>query len=76
VDHTVDAKGSVMRWLRESRFMSLILMILAALIYLVMMWRVAPLLWPYREHMFVRLLLALLYGDHLYEALEELPVPL
>jgi hypothetical protein len=62
----------MIRWLRESRFRGIVLITLAALIYLVMMWGVLPLLWPYRDHALVRLLLALVYGDHLPEALDEL----
>jgi hypothetical protein len=61
-----------MRWLRQSRLVGVVLVTLAAFIYLVIMWGVLPRLWPYREHALVRLLLAVLYSDHLPEALDDL----
>jgi hypothetical protein len=56
-----------MRWVRGSRVMGILLILLAVVIYLVMMWGVFPLLWPYRDVPLVRVLLALLSGGHLEE---------
>jgi hypothetical protein len=60
-----------MSWLREPRVMGLLLIFLAVVIYLVMMAEVIPLLWPYRDHPLVRVLLALLSGGHLEELFQE-----
>jgi hypothetical protein len=60
-----------MRWLRGSRVMGILLIFLAVVVYLVMMWGVFPLLWPYRDHPLVRVLLALLSGGHLEELFQE-----
>jgi hypothetical protein len=60
-----------MRWLRDSRIMGVLLIFLAVVIYLVMMGEVIPLLWPYRDHPLVRVLLAFLSGGHLEELFHE-----
>jgi hypothetical protein len=44
---------------------------MGAVVYLVMMWGVIPLLWPYREHPLVWMLLAFLSGGHLEELFQE-----
>jgi hypothetical protein len=62
----------MIRWLCESRFGTIVLIAIAALIYLVLIGGALPWLWPYREYALVRLLLAFIYGDHLPEALDEL----
>jgi hypothetical protein len=56
-----------MRWLRDSRLLGIVLIITAAIVYLVMMWGIMPLLWPYRENLLVWMLLAFLSGGHLEE---------
>jgi hypothetical protein len=56
-----------MRWLRDSRLLGIVLIITAAVVYFVMMWGIMPLLWPYREHPLVWMLLAFLSGGHLEE---------
>jgi hypothetical protein len=60
-----------MRWLREPRVMAILLIFLGVVVYLVMMWGVMPLLWPYRDHPLVRVLLAFLSGGHLEELFQE-----
>jgi hypothetical protein len=60
-----------MRWLRESRLLGMVLMVLAIVVFLAMMWGVFPLLWPYRDHPLVRVLLAFLSGGHLEELFQE-----
>jgi hypothetical protein len=56
-----------MRWLRDSHLLGIVLIITAAVVYLVMMWGIMPLLWPYREHPLAWMLLAFLSGGHLEE---------
>jgi hypothetical protein len=56
-----------MRWLRRSRVMGVLLIVLALILYVVVMWGGIPLLWPYRDHPLVRVLLAFLTGGHLEE---------
>ena len=56
-----------MRWLRISHLRGIVLIVMAAVVYLVMMWGIMPLLWPYREHPLVGMLLAFLSGGHLEE---------
>lgn len=64
---SVIQEGDAMRWLRDSRLLGIVLIITAAVVYLVMMWGIMPLLWPYREHPLVWMLLAFLSGGHLEE---------
>ena len=59
-----------MRWLRNSRLTEIVLIITAAVVYL-MMWGLMPLLWPYRHHPLVWMLLAFLSGGHLEELFHE-----
>jgi hypothetical protein len=49
--------------------MGLLLIALALIIYVVVMWGGIPLLWPYRDHPLVRVLLAFLTGGHPEELL-------
>jgi hypothetical protein len=60
-----------MRRLRDSRLLGIVLIVMAAVVYLVMMWGVVPLLWPYRDHPLVWVLLAFLSGGHLEELFHE-----
>jgi hypothetical protein len=60
-----------MRWLRRSRVMGMLLIVLALIVYVVVMWGGIPLLWPYRDHPLVRVLLAFLTGGHLEELFQE-----
>ena len=60
-----------MRRLRESRLLGIVLIVTAAVVYLVMMWGVVPLLWPHRDHPLVWMLLAFLSGGHLEELFHE-----
>jgi hypothetical protein len=60
-----------MRRLRDSRPLGIVLIVMAAVVYLVMMWGVVPLLWPYRDHPLVWVLLAFLSGGHLEELFHE-----
>jgi hypothetical protein len=60
-----------MRWIRDSRLLGIVLIVMGAVVYLVMMWGVIPLLWPYREHPLVWMLLAFLSGGHLEELFHE-----
>jgi hypothetical protein len=59
-----------MRWLRDSRLLSIGLIVLGVVVYL-MMWGMIPLLWPYRDHLLVWVLLAFLSGGHLEELFQE-----
>jgi hypothetical protein len=59
-----------MRWLRDSRLHATLLIVAAAVVYL-LMWEVIPLLWPYRNHRLVWMLLAFLSGGHLEELFHE-----
>jgi hypothetical protein len=56
-----------MRRLGESRLLGTMLMVMAVVVYLVLMWGLIPLLWPYRDHPLVWVLLAFLSGGHLEE---------
>jgi len=56
-----------MRWLRDSDLLSVVFIVIAAVIYFATMWGILPLLWPYREHPLVWVLLAFLSGGHLEE---------
>jgi hypothetical protein len=47
--------------------MGMLLIVLALIVYVVVMWGGIPLLWPYRDHPLVRVLLAFLTGGHLEE---------
>jgi hypothetical protein len=60
-----------MRWFRESRLLGIVLIVMAALVYLVLTWGMIPLLWPYRNHALVWVLLAFLSGGHLEELFQE-----
>jgi hypothetical protein len=60
-----------MRRLGESRFLGIVLMVMAVVVYLILMWGVTPLLWPYRDHPVVWVLLAFLTGGHLEELFHE-----
>jgi hypothetical protein len=60
-----------MRWLRNSRLLRVALIIMAAAVYLVTISGIIPLLWPYREHPLVWVLLAFLSGGHLEELFHE-----
>jgi len=51
--------------------MGMLLIILALIVYVVVMWGGIPLLWPYRDHPLVRVLLAFLTGGHLEEFFQE-----
>jgi hypothetical protein len=60
-----------MRWPREPRIIGFLLILLAVVIYLIMFGGVIPLLWPYRDRLLVRVLLAFLSGGHLEELFQE-----
>jgi len=60
-----------MRWLGESRLLGIVLMVMALVVYFVMYGVVFPLLWPYRDHPLVWVLLAFLSGGHLEELFQE-----
>ena len=60
-----------MRWLRGRHTMSVLLIVLALIVYVVVIWGGIPLLWPYRDHPLVRVLLAFLSGGHLEELFQE-----
>jgi hypothetical protein len=60
-----------MRWLPDSRLLGVVVIVLALIVYLVTMWGIMPLLWPYRDHALVRFLLAFLSGGHLEELFPE-----
>jgi hypothetical protein len=60
-----------MRWLRDSRLWSVVLIVMAAVVYLVMISGIIPLLWPYRDHPLVWVLLAFLSGGHLEDLFQE-----
>src|SRR5262247_1717356 len=64
-------RGGAMRWRRASRVFGIARIVLAALIYLLVMAWGVPLLWPYRDRPWVRVLLAFLTGGHLEERLQE-----
>jgi hypothetical protein len=69
--HAKRGREVAMRWLRESRLLGMVLIVLAVVVYLVMMWGGLPLLWPYGDHPLVRMLLAFLSGGHLEELFQE-----
>jgi hypothetical protein len=60
-----------MGWLRDSRRLSVALAVIAAVVYFMMVWGIIPLLWPYRDHPPVWVLLAFLTGGHLEELFHE-----
>jgi hypothetical protein len=60
-----------MQWLRDSRLLRIMLIVMAAVISLVITWGAIPLLWPYRDHPLVWMLLAFLSGGHLEELFHE-----
>jgi hypothetical protein len=60
-----------MCWPRVPRVMGILLILVAVVIYFVLVGEVIPLLWPYRDHPLVRVLLALLSGGHLEELFQE-----
>jgi hypothetical protein len=60
-----------MRWLRNTRVHSVVLVLLAFLGYFVVYEVVFPLLWPYRDHPLAWLLLAFLSGGHLEELFQQ-----
>jgi hypothetical protein len=60
-----------MRWPFDSRVFGIVLILLAAVIYVIIMGWGFPLLWPYRDHPLVRVLLAFLSGGHLEELFQE-----
>jgi hypothetical protein len=60
-----------LRWLGNSRLLGIVLMVMAAVVYFVLMWGMIPLLWPYRDHPLVWVLLAFLSGGHLEELFQE-----
>jgi hypothetical protein len=68
---TLARKDLFMRWLRYTRVLSVVLVLLALLGYFVVYEAVFPLLWPYREHPLVWFLLAFLSGGHLEEIFQE-----
>jgi RsiW-degrading membrane proteinase PrsW (M82 family) len=56
-----------MRWLRDTRVLSVVLVLLALIGYVVVYEVAFPLLWPHRDHPLVWFLLAFLSGGHLEE---------
>jgi hypothetical protein len=60
-----------MRRLRDSHLLGIVLIVLGVAVYLVTIWGIIPLLWPYRDHPLVRFLVAFLSGGHLEELLQE-----
>lgn len=60
-----------MRWLRHNRVLSVILVLIALIGYFVVYEVVFPLLWPYRDHPLVWLLLAFLSGGHLEQLFQQ-----
>ena len=60
-----------MRWRRERRIIGILLISLALFVYVLMMGGIIPLLWPYRDHPLMRVLLAFLSGGHLEELFQE-----
>jgi hypothetical protein len=59
-----------MGWLRDRRLLRVVVIVMAALVYLVT-YGLIPLLWPYRDHPLVWMLLAFLSGGHLEELFHE-----
>jgi hypothetical protein len=60
-----------MRWLRNTPMLAIGLVLLALIGYFVVYGVVFPLLWPYRDHLLVWFVLALLSGGHLEELVQE-----
>jgi hypothetical protein len=60
-----------MRRLSDSRLLRIVLILMAVVVYLVLMGGMIPLLWPYRDHALVWVLLAFLSGGHLEELFQE-----
>jgi hypothetical protein len=61
-----------MRWLRDRPRRAFVLLLFLALLgYFVVYGVVFPLLWPYRDHPQVWVVLALLSGGHLEELFKE-----
>jgi hypothetical protein len=60
-----------MRWLRERRVLSILLIFLAVFVYLAIVGGAIPLLWSHRDHPLVWVLLAFLSGGHLEELFQE-----
>ena len=60
-----------MRWLRDTRVLSVVLALLALLGYFVVYEVVFSRLWPYRDHPWVWFLLAFLSGGHLEELFHQ-----
>jgi hypothetical protein len=63
-------REDAMRWFRESRIRGVLLILVAVVIY-VIIWGMIPVLWPYRDHPLVWVLLAFLSGGHLEELFRE-----
>jgi hypothetical protein len=64
-------REDAMGWFRESRIRGVLLILVAVVIYMIM-WGMIPLLWPYRDHPLVWVLLAFLSGGHLEELFREI----
>lgn len=60
-----------MRWLRHTRVLRVVLVLLVLIGYLVVYQVVFPLLWLHRDHPVVWLLLTFLSGGHLEELFEQ-----
>jgi hypothetical protein len=60
-----------MCWLRDFRVLGIVLVFLILASYFIILAWVFPLLWPYRDHPLVRVLLAFLSGGHLEELLQD-----
>jgi hypothetical protein len=60
-----------MRWLRDFRVLGIGLAFLILASYFIILEWVFPLLWPYRDHPLVRVVLAFLSGGHLEELLQD-----
>jgi RsiW-degrading membrane proteinase PrsW (M82 family) len=60
-----------MCWRRDTRVLSVVLLLLALIGYFVVYGVAFPLLWPYREHPLVWLVLAFLSGGHLEELFQQ-----
>jgi hypothetical protein len=63
-------REDAMRWCREPCMRGVLLILVAVVIYMIM-WGMIPLLWPYRDHPLVWVLLAFLSGGHLEELFRE-----
>jgi hypothetical protein len=70
--HTIANEGERrMRWLRDFRVLGIVLAFLILASYFIILAWVFPLLWPYRDHPLVRVLLAFLSGGHLEELFQD-----